>query len=184
MDKEATAILVQKLLTALGEDANREGLKKTPDRVVRAYEEILNGYGRTFENEVTVFTNTHKYDDIIYSGSIRFFSTCEHHLLPFFGTAHIAYIPSEQIIGLSKLSRVVDIYARRLQDQERITMQVASELEKHLKPKGTAVLLEAQHLCNMARGVKQFDSNMKTMTFTGIFKQKQELCDRFFRLIG
>jgi GTP cyclohydrolase I len=174
--------LIGELLRALGEDPKREGLKKTPERVTRAYAEVLNGYDRSLKDEITVFKNTHNYDDIVYSGKIRFFSTCEHHLQPFFGTAHVAYIPNKFIVGLSKLSRAVDIFARRLQDQERITMQVANELETLLKPKGVAVMLEGQHLCNMSRGVHQFDSDMKTMAFTGIFKKDQVLCERFLGL--
>jgi GTP cyclohydrolase I len=182
IDQKLINGLISELLLAVGEDPKREGLKDTPERVARAYAEVLNGYARSLKEEITVFKNTHNYDDIVYSGKIRFFSTCEHHLQPFFGTAHVAYIPNKYIIGLSKLSRAVDIYSRRLQDQERITMQVANELDTLLKPQGVGVMLEGQHLCNMSRGVHQFDSDMKTMAFTGIFKKDQVLCERFLGL--
>lgn len=182
MNEEQISNIIRQLLSEFGEDLTREGLKKTPDRVARAYSEILGGYRRSLKDEITVFENTHHYDDLIYSGKIRFFSTCEHHLLPFYGTAHVAYVPNEHIIGLSKLARAVDIFSRRLQDQERITVQVADELDKLLQPKGVAVLLEAQHFCNVARGVKQFDSNMKTMIFKGVMKENQSFCDRFIQM--
>lgn len=182
MDEAIISNIISQLLSALGEDIHREGLKKTPARVAKAYNEILGGYSRSLKDEITVFQNEHHYDDIVYSGKIRFFSTCEHHLLPFYGIAHIAYVPDSHIIGLSKLSRAVDIFSRRLQDQERITMQIANELDNLLHPKGVAVLLEAQHFCNMARGVKQFESNMKTMTFKGAFKDDQTLRDRFIQM--
>lgn len=182
MDKKKISDAIRQLLRAVGEDLECEGLKDTPSRVARAYTEILGGYSRSLKNEITVFENTHGYDDIIYSGNIQFFSTCEHHLLPFYGAAHVAYVPGSKIIGLSKLARAVDIFSRRLQDQERITMQVADELDNLLRPKGVAVFLEGQHFCNMARGVKQCDSNMKTMTFRGVFKDDQTLRDRFMQM--
>lgn len=182
MNDGRLAEIVRQLLTEFGDDVDREGLKDTPTRVAKAYAEILSGYDRSLKEEMTVFKNTHHYDDIVYSGSIHFFSICEHHLLPFYGVAHVAYIPDKQLIGLSKLARTVDIFSRRLQDQERITMQVAGELDDLLHPKGVAVMLKGQHLCNMARGVKQFDSNMTTMTFKGVFKDNQAFCDRFIAM--
>lgn len=182
MDEVKINDAIRQLLSAFGEDLEREGIVHTPSRVARAYSEILCGYSRSLKDEITVFKNTHQYDDFVYSGNIHFFSTCEHHLLPFSGVAHVAYMPDSHIIGLSKLARAVDIFSRRLQDQERITMQVANELDDLLHPKGVAVLLEAQHFCNMARGVKQFDSNMKTMTFKGAFKDDQTLRDRFIQM--
>lgn len=182
LDSKHLTNAVKQLLAELGDDINREGLEKTPERAAKAYSEILNGYKRSLESEITVFKNTHNYDDVVYSGRINFFSICEHHLLPFYGTAHVAYIPDKTIIGLSKLSRAIDIYARRLQDQERITMQAANELEKLLSPKGIAVMLEGQHLCNMARGIKQFNSTMTTMTFKGEFKTDSSLRDRFLKI--
>lgn len=175
--------LIKKLLAHLGENPERPGLIKTPERVAKVYEKMLEGYSRSLADEITVFDNTHGYDDIVYSGKIDFFSLCEHHTLPFFGIAHIAYVPDEKIIGLSKLSRAVDIFARRLQQQERITHQVAVEIEALLKPKGVMVMLEGRHMCNMARGVEKVNSNMKTVVSRGCFRD-DKLQDRFFKLIS
>lgn len=182
MDREKISQIIKQLILALGEDVGRENLRDTPGRVARAYEEILSGYNRSLSNEITIFKNSHNYKDIVYSGKISFFSTCEHHLLPFFGTAHVAYVPDKHIIGVSKLARAVDIFARRLQDQERITMQVSQEIDELLKPKGVAVFLEAKHLCNMARGTKQTESIMKTLAFTGVFQDNCLLQERFLRM--
>ncbi len=182
MTQQNVEALVTKLLEEIGEDPNREGLIDTPKRFAKAYIKVLEGYKRSLKDEITVFENTENYDDIIYSGKITFFSTCEHHLLPFFGTAHIAYVPGKKIIGLSKMARAVDIFSRRLQDQERITMQVINSLDELLSPAGVAVFLDAQHFCNMARGVQQFNSNMKTMAFRGVFKENEELRNRFMEL--
>lgn len=182
VNKKRVKELVRELLKELAGDVDREGLKETPDRVTRAYAETLSGYGRSLKDEMTVFENAHHYDEIIYSGNINFFSTCEHHLLPFFGVAHIAYVPNEKIVGLSKLSRAIDIYSRRLQDQERITMQVANELDDLLHAKGIAVMLEAQHFCNMARGVEKINSDMKTLAFKGVFKEDRDLRESFIRM--
>ena len=184
MEEQKVQTIIRELLILLGEDVTREGLAKTPARVAKAYSKIFEGYSRSLESEITTFENTYNYDELIYSGNIIFFSTCEHHLLPFFGTAHIAYVPDKKIIGLSKLARAVDIYSRRLQDQERITMQIADELEKLLQPKGVAVWLEGQHFCNMARGVQQDRSVMKTMAFRGVLKNDLTRRDHFLALIA
>jgi GTP cyclohydrolase IA len=182
MDQEKVEQLTRQLLEALGEDPNREGLLKTPARVARAYTKLFEGYRRSFRDEITVFNNEYGYDDIVYSGQISFFSTCEHHLQSFYGIAHVGYVPDKHIIGLSKLSRVIDIYARRLQEQERITVQAAEELMGLLAPKGVAIMLESQHFCNMARGVQQRTANMKTITFRGVFKDDKQLQERFMQL--
>ncbi len=184
MNQKKIEDIIISLLTEIGEDTSREGLQKTPQRVARAYTKLFEGYNRSLKSELTVFKNTNGYDDIIYSGRINFSSVCEHHMLPFFGLAHIAYVPGDDIIGLSKMARAVDIFSRRLQDQERITVQIANELDLLLKPKGVAVMLEGQHLCNMARGVEQYNSNMKTLAFRGIFKQSQEFQNRFFHMVN
>lgn len=168
----------------LGENPKREGLVETPKRVATAWEKILEGYSRDFKSEIKVFENSSGYDGIITSGNIEFFSTCEHHLLPFYGHAFIGYIPGKTIVGLSKLSRVVDIYSRRLQDQERITTQVAEEIMKVLKPKGVAVLLRAKHFCNMARGVEKKDSDMTTLIYRGIFEKDKNLQGMFLELVN
>lgn len=183
MNVEETQKAVEQLLFALGQDISRPDLQDTPKRAAKAYVKLLEGYNRKLDEEMTIFPNSNGYDDIIYSGKINFYSTCEHHLLPFFGTAHIAYIPSEHIAGLSKLSRAVDIYSRRFQQQERITVQVADELEKILKPKGVAVLLEGQHLCQAARGVEKVNAHMRTVAFRGAFKTEKTLRSEFLSMI-
>lgn len=184
MDGQTIEEVTKKLIHAIGEDVEREGLRETPERVARMYTETLQGYSRNLEDEMTIFENTHDYSDIVFSGGITFYSLCEHHLVPFFGTAHVAYIPDKKIAGLSKLARAVDIYARRLQDQERITIQVANELIRLLEPKGVAVLLEGKHFCNMARGTKQESSNMKTMIFRGEFKDSEFYRNQFMSMIS
>lgn len=183
MADERIQNIVKELLVELGEDPTREGLSNTPQRVAKSFKTLFGGYSRTLGDELTLFENKYDYNDIIYSGSINFFSTCEHHLLPFYGKAHIAYIPGDKIIGLSKLARAVDIYARRLQDQERITMQVAAELVELTDAKGVAVMLEAKHFCNMARGVNQTESSMKTFAFKGDFSTSESLRTRFISMI-
>lgn len=173
---------IKKLLKDLGENPERPGLQDTPKRVAKSYAKMLEGYSRSLEQEITVFDNEYDYDDLIYSGKIDFYSLCEHHMLPFFGVAHVGYIPNEKIIGLSKLARAVDIYSRRLQEQERITMQVASELERLLGARGVIVMLEGQHFCNMARGVEKINSSMTTITAKGCFKEDEKLYDRFLKI--
>lgn len=174
--------LAQHLIEALGEDTGRTGLRKTPARAAAAYKKIFEGYTRSLKNEITTFENDYKYKELIYSGGIDFFSTCEHHLLPFFGKAYIAYIPNDKIIGLSKLARATDIYARRLQQQERLTTQIANELNELLEPKGLIVLLEGKHMCNMARGVQQVNSTMITVARHGVFDDAKKY-DQFMQLI-
>jgi GTP cyclohydrolase I len=184
MNLDAIMSVITALLIEFKEDITREWLKDTPKRVAKAYTRILWGYWRSLKNEITVFENSHGYEDIIYSWKISFFSTCEHHLLPFFGTAHVWYVPNKKIIGLSKIARAIDIFSRRLQDQERITMQVANELFDLLEPLGVAVFLEGQHFCNMARWVEQVNSNMKTICFKWVFKNDKSLCDRFMSMVN
>lgn len=183
MNVEETQKAVEQLLLALGQDISRPDLQDTPKRSAKAYGKLLEGYTRKLDEEMTIFANADGYDDIIYSGEINFFSTCEHHLLPFFGTAHVAYIPDQHIAGLSKLARAVDIYSRRFQQQERITVQIADELEKILKPKGVAVFLEGQHLCQVARGVEKVNAHMQTVAFRGDFKKERALRSDFLAMI-
>lgn len=160
------------ILTYLGEDIHREGLMDTPRRVVRSWGELYSGYS---ENPADVFTcfDSDGCDQIVLLKNIEFYSMCEHHMLPFFGKAHIAYIPDGKVIGVSKLARVLEVYARRLQIQERIGMQVTDALMKYLQPKGAACLLEAQHLCMIARGVGKQHSVMSTSSITGVFKESE-----------
>lgn len=180
----ALGSFVKELITQIGENPDREGLKETPNRVAKSYTKMLDGYSRSLKDEITTFGNSYDYDDLIYSGKIDFFSMCEHHLLPFFGIAHIAYVPKKRIIGLSKMARAVDIFSHRLQEQERLTVQIANELEGLLDTKGVIVMLDGRHFCNMARGVKKVNSNMKTVVARGCFKEDEKLYDRFFQLIN
>lgn len=182
IDTSETRQVVSELLRNLVDDYNREGLVETPARVAKSWEALLEGYTRDFEDEAKTFENTHGYSDMVLSGRINFTSVCEHHLLPFWGEAYVAYIPKDRIIGLSKLSRAVDIYSRRLQDQERITQQVTDALEKYLQPRGVAVLMKAQHFCNIARGVEKPQSNMVTSSFTGEF-QDEKSKQRFYDMV-
>ena len=173
---------VLQILSALGEDPRREGLLDTPKRVAKAYAEMLEGYTRDLQSEMTVFDNSSGYDDLVISAKIDFNSMCEHHMLPFWGQAVIGYIPDKTIIGLSKLSRAVDIYARRLQDQERLTVQIADSIMDALQPHGVAVMLEGQHMCNMIRGVEKKQSVMRTIIFRGVLKEDQAIQTRFLTL--
>ncbi|MCA9694463.1 MAG: GTP cyclohydrolase I FolE [Nannocystaceae bacterium] len=175
--------LIRALLTTFGEDTAREGLQATPTRVANTYEKLLEGYRRSFSEELTTFDNVHGYTDLITSGRIDFVSLCEHHLLPFYGHAHIAYVPDEKIIGLSKLARLVDIYSRRLQDQERITVQIADELMASLQPRGVCVLMTARHMCNIARGVEKQSSYMMTVTYRGICREDYRLQQQFLDFV-
>jgi GTP cyclohydrolase I len=170
MDQGTIQQAVQQMLTAFGEDPEREGLLRTPERVARMYEELLAGY-RT--NPITLLNDALfevDYDEMVVVRDIEFYSLCEHHMLPFLGRAHVAYIPHGRVIGLSKIPRVVDMFARRLQVQERMTGQIAEFLEEVLHPRGVAVVLEAIHLCSMIRGVKKHDSRMTTSKMLGAFR--------------
>lgn len=162
VDKQKLEQAVRLILEAIGEDADREGLRDTPDRVARMYEELTSGYGEDGSAQLSkVFTEGGS--DLIIERDIAFSSTCEHHLMPFFGKVHIAYIPDGKVVGLSKLARVVDIYARRLQLQERLGAQIADAIFVQLKPKGVLVAIEAEHTCMTARGVKKIGS--KTISY-------------------
>ncbi|HOW73739.1 MAG TPA: GTP cyclohydrolase I FolE [Phycisphaerae bacterium] len=170
IDVERIRKAVAEILLALGEDVDREGLRKTPDRVARMYAELLGG---TFEDPhvhlQSVFTE--KYDEIVLLRNIPFYSVCEHHLLPFIGKAHVAYLPTGKVLGVSKLARIVDCFARRLQAQERLTGQIADFLMQNLKPLGVAVVLQASHSCMTIRGIRKPGSEMVTSALRGIFKR-------------
>lgn len=185
IDTDAIENAVRSMLSAFGEDPSREGLQNTPTRVARMYPELLSGY-RTDTHKLVngaIFNVT--YDDMVIVRDIEFFSLCEHHMLPFVGRAHVAYIPNGQVIGLSKIPRIVDMYARRLQVQERMTRQIADFLHDLLKPQGVAVVVEALHLCAMMRGVKKHDARMTTSTMLGSFRKsintRQEFLDHLDR---
>lgn len=172
---------VRRLLQYIGEDPDREGLKETPDRVVRSYGELFSGYRQNPEGVLKTFEDG-ACDEMVLLKGVEIASTCEHHMLPFVGVAHVAYIPSGKIVGLSKLARLVEVFARRLQVQERLTVQVTQALDEHLKPRGSACVIEAKHLCMACRGVQKQHSIMITSSLTGVFRQP-EVRHEFFNLI-
>ena len=182
MDKDTIAQLITELITALGEDVQREGLTNTPMRVAKAYETIFGGYTQNPRDVLTTFDGEH-YDEMIICRDIDFYSTCEHHLQPFFGRVHVGYIPNDRIVGISKIPRLVDIFARRLQNQERLTMQIAESIHEHLNPKGVGVVVEAEHLCMKARGVEKQNSKVMTSSFRGNFKIDPKTRAEFLNLI-
>jgi len=176
---------VENILTAIGENPHRQGLRNTPDRVARAYSELLDGY-RT--DPIALLNSAIfdvDYDEMVIVRDIEFYSLCEHHMLPFIGRAHVAYLPNGKVIGLSKIPRIVDLFARRLQVQERMTRQIADLLQEMLNPHGVAVVVEALHLCSMMRGVKKHDARMTTSAMLGAFRSsmatRQEFLDNISR---
>lgn len=168
-------------LEYIGENTKREGLKDTPMRVIRSWQKLYGGYGMDLTNVTTKFSKEN-YNEMVIAKDITFFSTCEHHILPFFGKIHIAYICRKKLAGLSKLSRIVEMYSRRLQIQERMTDQIADAINKLLKPKGVGVIVEAQHLCVMARGVEQPSKKMITSSLRGNFHE-QKVKNEFLQFI-
>lgn len=161
---------VEQILTAIGEDPNREGLLRTPERVAKSYGELLAGYRMDPQELINDAIFDVAYDQMVIVKDIEFYSMCEHHMLPFMGRAHVAYIPSDKVIGLSKIPRIVDLFSRRLQVQERMTTQVAEYLDVVLKPRGVAVVVEGLHMCMMLRGVKKHDARMTTSAMIGAFR--------------
>src|SRR5574341_2670940 len=174
---------VRHILKALGEDPNREGLLKTPRRVAEALAFLTQGYRSDPAKVINDALFTEDYEEMIVQKDIDFFSLCEHHLLPFFGKAHVGYIPRHKIIGLSKLARLVDVFARRLQVQERLTSQIANIIMEKLDPLGVAVVIEAEHLCMRMRGVEKQNSLIITSTLLGVFRSRQETRSEFMNLI-
>lgn len=174
---------VRVLLDYLGEDSMREGLLETPRRVVAAWDEMTRGYGQDPKQLLTTEFEGEGYDQMIVCREIDFWSVCEHHLLPFHGTAAVGYIPNKRVVGLSKMPRLVECFARRLQIQERLTKQIAEAMQDILKPQGVGVLVRARHLCMACRGVKQQEAEMVTSALLGQFR-KQEVRAEFLNLIG
>ena len=185
VDIEAIKKIIYELLGAVGEDPTRDGLKNTPDRVARMYSELLSGYRDDPDKVVNRALFDVQYDEMVIVRDIEFYSMCEHHMLPFIGRAHVAYIPNGKVLGLSKIPRIVDMYARRLQIQERMTRQIADFISGLLKPQGVAVVVEAMHLCAMMRGVKKHDARMTTSAMHGSFRAslatRQEFLDNISR---
>jgi GTP cyclohydrolase I len=175
---------VRTLLSEIGEDASREGLVRTPERVRRMYDELTAGYHVDPDALINGACFDVDYDEMVVVRDIEFFSLCEHHLLPFIGKAHVGYLPRGRVIGLSKIPRVVDMYAQRLQVQERLTVQVADFLMERLDPKGVACVIEATHLCTMMRGVKKQEATMVTSSMTGTFRRDARTRAEFMGLIG
>jgi len=171
------------ILSSLGEDAGREGLLKTPERAAKAMQFLTQGYSQDAAEILNSAMFREDYSEMVLVKDIEVYSLCEHHILPFFGKAHVAYIPNGQIVGLSKIPRVVDVFARRLQVQERLTIEVRDVIQDTLKPLGVAVVIEAHHMCMMMRGVQKQNSLTTTSAFTGQFL-KNETRSEFLRLIG
>ncbi len=175
---------VRSLLAEIGEDPSREGLARTPERMRRMYDELTAGYHVDPDALINDATFAVDYDEMVVVRDIEFFSLCEHHLLPFIGKAHVGYLPKGRVLGLSKIPRIVDMYAQRLQVQERLTVQVADFLMERLEPKGVACVIEATHLCTMMRGVKKQEATMVTSSMTGTFRRDARTRAEFMGLIG
>jgi len=170
---------VTTILSNVGENPDRQGLQGTPDRIARMYSEVLGGYNVDLHKLVNGALFDVTYDEMIVVKDIEFYSMCEHHMLPFFGRAHVAYIPSEKVIGLSKIPRIVEMFARRLQVQERMTRQIADTIEEILNPQGVAVVIEGNHMCSMMRGVKKQEASMVTSAMLGCFKNSDKTRNEF-----
>jgi GTP cyclohydrolase I len=174
---------VRAILQHIGEDPAREGLRKTPERVRRSFEFLTRGYRMNLDEILNGAIFTERYDEMVIVKDIDFFSMCEHHLLPFFGKCHVAYIPNGKIVGLSKIPRIVEMFSRRLQVQERLTNQIADTLHELLNPQGVAVVMKAQHLCMMMRGVEKQNTVVTTSAMRGVFLTQRSTRDEFIELI-
>ena len=182
IDEEGVRKAVRLFLTSIGENPDREGLLETPDRIARACEEIFSGLGRS-PQEVLSKRFPVETDEMVLVRDIELFSVCEHHLLPFYGKVHIGYVPDGQVVGLSKLARTVEVYARRAQIQEQLTTQIAEAVMEYLNPKGVAVMIEAEHMCMSMRGIKKPGSVTVSLECRGIMKEDSGLMDTFLRLV-
>jgi GTP cyclohydrolase I len=175
--------LVREMIVRLGEDPNREGLARTPERVHRAYEHLTKGYKEDPQAMLKEALFTVNYDEMVIVKDVEMFSLCEHHMLPFFGKVHVAYIPNGKVIGLSKIPRLIEIFSRRLQIQERLTTQIAETIQQAIQPQGVGVVIEARHLCMMMRGVEKQHSAAVTSSMLGCFREEQETRSEFLSLI-
>ena len=173
---------LKSILAYIGEDPEREGLLETPDRIIRSWGTLFGGYKQN-PKEILSKVFTQKYDEMVLLKDIEIYSTCEHHMLPFFGKAHVAYIPNGSVVGISKLARLVECFARRLQIQEKLCNQITEAIDQHLKPLGAACVIEAKHLCMCCRGVQKQHSTMVTSSLNGVFLEKPEARAEFMRLI-
>ncbi len=184
MNNSHVQSLVVDLLKEIGEDPKREGLKSTPKRVAKAYEFLTAGYNKNIKEVLNGAVFNEKYDEMVLVKNIDFYSLCEHHILPFYGKVHVAYIPNGKIVGLSKIPRIVEVFARRLQVQERMTQQIADTINKYLDPLGVAVVSEAFHMCMMMRGVEKQNSSATSSAMHGIFKEDARTRGEFLNLIS
>lgn len=182
VNKEKIEEAIKLLLEGMGEDVSREGLRDTPARVARMYEEILGGMEDSAEEHLSK-TFTAENNEMVIEKDILFYSTCEHHLMPFYGKAHIAYVPDGKVVGISKLARTVETFAKRLQIQEKMTVQIADAIMENLKPKGVIVMVEAEHMCMTMRGVKKPGSRTVTMVSRGVFEEDDKLKRTFLDLV-
>ena len=178
------AEMIHQILGELGEDANRDGLLRTPERTERALKFLTHGYEMNLEQLLNKALFDVKYDEMVIVKDIEFFSLCEHHLLPFFGKMHVAYLPNDKVIGLSKIPRIVDMYARRLQVQERLTQQIAEAIQHAVQPRGVGVICEARHFCMMMRGVEKQHSGAVTSAMLGSFRNRKATRDEFLSLVA
>jgi GTP cyclohydrolase I len=182
--REEAEAAVRTLIRWAGDDPTREGLHDTPKRVAKAFKELYSGYDEDPDQILNkIFREVEGYDDIVLVRDIPFYSHCEHHMVPFFGVAHLAYYPTKGVVGLSKLARLVDAFARRLQTQETMTAQIAMAMEKALKPRGVAVMIEAEHMCMSMRGIQKAGALTLTTQFTGVFKAEPAEQVRFLTLV-
>ncbi len=181
--KDPLAQLARNILKELGEDTEREGLVKTPERIAKALRFLTKGYDQDVEEVLNGALFAEEHEEMVILKDISIYSLCEHHLLPFFGKCHVAYLPNKKIVGLSKIARLVDVFARRLQVQERMTNEIAQIMQKVLEPRGVAVVIEAEHLCMQMRGVQKSGSVMITSAMLGAFRNRQETRAEFMKLI-
>jgi len=181
--KESVADLMRKVIALVGEDPEREGLRKTPERFEKALKFLTSGYHQNLDSVLNGATFSVSYDEMVVVKDIEFFSLCEHHLLPFFGKAHVAYLPSKRVLGLSKIARLVNMYARRLQIQERMTSQIAEAISEKISPEGVGVIIEARHLCMQMRGVEKQHGQAVTSAMLGSFRHNKQTRDEFLSLV-
>jgi len=174
---------IKKVLLEIGEDPDRQGLQRTPHRVAKMYKELTRGYDQSPDTLINGAMFDVKYDEMVTVTNIEYYSLCEHHMLPFFGVVHVGYIPNGKVVGLSKIPRIVDMFARRLQVQENMTRQIADVLKAHLNPQGVGVVVEGYHMCMMMRGVQKDRAKMITSTMLGVFKGDEKTRSEFLHLI-
>ena len=182
-EEQTVAYHMREIIRLIGEDPNREGLRKTPERFEKALKFLTSGYHQNIEHVLNGATFSVAYDEMVVVKDIEFFSLCEHHLLPFFGKAHVAYLPNKRVLGLSKVARLVNMFARRLQIQERLTSQIAAAIQEKISPEGVGVIIEARHLCMQMRGVEKQCGKAVTSAMLGGFRHNKQTRDEFLSLV-